>query len=103
MLPTTDPLGNPTTVTYDGHGNFLTLTDPLGHITTRTYDSFSRLSAQTDALGRRTHFSYDPLNYLTSRGTLFPTLTYACVCVQAFRDHRPFPQEDRDAPAGATG
>jgi RHS repeat-associated protein len=64
-LTTTDPLGNPTTLTYD-RGDLVGVTDPIGRSTRRFLDAAGRLVATTDALGNLTRQTYDALDRVSA-------------------------------------
>ena len=69
ITTTTDPNGNTTTDTYDGHGNLLTRTDPLGNTTTYAYNSLDEPTSTTDPLGTTTTYTYDNAGNLLSEAT----------------------------------
>jgi YD repeat-containing protein len=54
-----DPVGNRTTMVFDGLNRLVQQTDPLGHSATFAYDAASRLVSETDRDGRVFNFSYD--------------------------------------------
>ena len=65
----TSPLGEITTLTYDGAGRVLTTVDPLGnatggnpaeHTTTFVHDAANSLTSATDPLGHVTSTTFDP-------------------------------------------
>ena len=93
LLTVTDPLGNVTTNTYDGHGNLLTvttpkpnsstaasvtqfaynslgeltsITDPLNHVTTLTYTTAGLIATIKDAQNNVTTYGYDTHGNRTS-------------------------------------
>jgi len=75
LTRTTDPLGNPTMLTYDAAGNVLQTTDAEGRVTRFRYDAMNRLvkvidatnSAPNPACGQAgvTCYTYDDLGNLT--------------------------------------
>ncbi len=57
----TDPMGNGTTITYDGTKTYpYQTTNPLGQITTTVYDQkFGKITSATDIYGNTTTYEYD--------------------------------------------
>ncbi len=78
-LPTsiTDGNGNVTTMVYDAKGNLLQQTNPLGQVTTYTYNSNGNMTSMTDALGNIETYTYDSAgNRLTRTDPLSNTWTW---------------------------
>ncbi len=65
-LSLTDPLGKSWQFGYSG-GDLTSVTDPLLRTTTRVSDYAGRLGSVTNPLGQASFFEYDPLNRLLSR------------------------------------
>jgi RHS repeat-associated protein len=63
----TDPLGDQTSLAYDGAGNPTNLTDAENHATSYAYDRDNRLTKVTAQDGTHTDYAYDPIGNLTSR------------------------------------
>lgn len=59
-----EPFNYETNMTYDEHGNLLTITDALEHTTTYTYDANGYLHTATDPLGNTTTYTYDSVGRL---------------------------------------
>ncbi|WP_353929182.1 putative Ig domain-containing protein [Okeanomitos corallinicola TIOX110] len=67
----TDPLGNDTTLVFDGRGNVVQEVDAEGGITINTYDDNNNLTSVTDPRGNTTTFTYDDRgNLLTETDAL---------------------------------
>jgi RHS repeat-associated protein len=75
MTSSVEPRGNVTganpdqfrwTYSYDNADHVLTQTDPLGNVTTWTYDPVGNLKTVTDAKNRTTTYGYDGADHLTS-------------------------------------
>ena len=71
-LTSTDPIGNVTNNSYDGHGNLLSVTSPppssstSGSTTQFAYDAKGELTQITDPLGNVTKLTYYPTGLINT-------------------------------------
>lgn len=62
----TDPLGNTTSLFYDGAGRQIATTDPIGQVAVATYDPLNEITKITDPMNFVTSYVYDAEGNLKS-------------------------------------